>query len=957
MTKRIFLLAWLWAAAAFAADPEVVSSRGKKVVAVEFSGDALPANAHAKFASLANRDFSPSAIRSALLWYHENGGDSLLQVNAVDRGEGLIALKVEAHQRRKIGEVVFEGNHTTSSATLQQQIELKDGVEFEPEAAQAASQKIILYYSKLGYLASDVKYLFDTSTKILKFIVSEGEPTLISGIEISPLTSVERKDLRQKYESEIYGAFALRTGDRIQRDKVLDGIQAVKDWLRDHDFLTARDPALEYKVSEDGKVRIILDIAYGPRIRYGFRGNHQFSFRELNTLVSEVKEIASGGDYLSSVRRRVLEAYKEIGFANAKITTLVRDDNARGIRYVSLIVNEGTKIRVEKLEIEGIFSMNKEDARDKFRSFGTRLVQRNYFDEIGITRAADLFAEYLRSQGYLSARMEYVKTDFNEDHTKVKVSVLFSEGIQTRVQKVELMGVKSFPTSEVLEIFGLKEGEPFDIFAFEKGLQTIKDKYQEIGNLSAQIVNEASDSIVKYSKDNTQVFIHVEVDEGPTYRVGDIVVRGNKQTHARVVLRELPFISGDVLTSPLLNEAEDNLRTLNLFGQVIVRPIDHPGAEDVKDILILIDEVDPGTFDIVPGFRNDLGMRLGFEVGYQNLGGWNRSVNASAVFNRRFQNYYGREGNGWKTPEYNFSVGFKEPYLAEWPVVFTSNLNFLKRQYPSFDAKVRRLVLGVKRALTRYLSGFLEYGYEQVEISNVLKGSSYETDDPQRYIGSVTPGFVIDSRNNKYTPTGGIYSVNRLEVASKIFASEENVGYTRASSYNSTYFRLFEDVVLALAVNVGWQRSNLPQQPIPSYKLFRLGGLSSIRGYNEDGIAADISTDKAISGALGMLNYRGELRIPIMGSFGTALFLDAGNLFIDRFNFDPNQLRSSVGTGLRYNTAVGPVLLDFAWRLQSDPKVGDTCVTGFVSGGVGREATCLQQPTDRYKIHFAIGIF
>ncbi len=388
-----------------------------------------------------------------------------------------------------------------------------------------------------------------------------------------------------------------------------------------------------------------------------------------------------------------------------------------------------------------------------------------------------------------------------------------------------------------------------------------------------------------------------------------------------------------------------------------MRPIDRPGSEDVKDILILIDETDPGTFDIVPGIRNDLGLRLGFELGYQNLGGWNRSVNVGAVFNRRLQNYYGREGNGWKTPEYNFSIGFKEPYLAEWPVVFTSNLNFLKRQYPSFDAKVRRLILGVKRDLSRHLSGFLEYGYEQVEISNIVKGSAYEFDDPQRYIGSITPGFVIDSRNNAFTPAKGVYSVNRLELASQAFGSEENVGYSRASSYNSTYFNIFSDVVLALAVNVGWQRSTLTGKPIPTYKLFRLGGLSSIRGYNEEGIAADTSTNKVITGALGMLNYRGELRIPIRGSFGTALFLDAGNLFIDRLSFAPELLRSSVGTGLRYNTAVGPVLLDFAWRLQSDPKVGDTCVTGFASGTVGREATCLQQPTDRYKIHFAIGIF
>jgi outer membrane protein insertion porin family len=727
----------------------------------------------------------------------------------------------------------------------------------------------------------------------------------------------------------------------------------------------ARDPNLEYKVAESGTVGISLDINYGMRIRYGFRGNTQFSYRELIAMVGEVKEVSTGSDYLSAVRRRVLEAYKEIGLANAKITTLVREDPARGIRYVSLIVSEGKKIRIDGLNIEGVFSMSRDEARARFKKLGSRLVQRDYFDEAGINRAAELFAEQLRSEGYLSAKLEYVKLDFNQEHTKVKVSALFTEGVQTKVQSVEIVGAKSFPREEIMEIFGLKEGEPFNIFAFENGLQVLtKEKYQEIGNLNAQVVNEAADNIVRYSKDNTQVFIRVEIDEGPAFRVGEILVRGNKLTHARVVLREVPFITGDLLTAPHLLEAEDNLRKLNLFSDVKVRPIDHPGADDVKDILILVDESDPGTFDIVPGFRNDLGLRLGFDLGYQNLGGWNRSVNASAVVNKRMQNYYDRPNREWEKLEYVFSLGFKEPYLAEWPVVFTSNISFLKRQYHSFDAMVRKFTTGLKREISRYLDGFIEYGYEQVNIENIADTSPYRYDAKQRNIGTITPGFIVDSRKgidsrpNPFNPVKGLYSVNRFELASRFLGSMVDIGYYKASTNNSTYVRVYDDIVLALAMNVGWQRSNLIGKSIPYYKLFRLGGLSSIRGYNEDGI--DVGDEFNISGTLGMVNYRGELRVPLSGAFGTAFFLDAGNLFVDKpLVFAPDAQRSSVGTGLRYNTAVGPVLLDFAWRLQSDARVRDTCVTQVsgvpVATGSGRE--CLKQPTDRYKIHFAIGIF
>jgi outer membrane protein insertion porin family len=940
----------------------VLGFRSQPVTGVEFSGDPLPENVRARLGELTGKEFSATAVRSLLLWCQSNGVDALLEVYAVHSPRG-VQLRVNALQRRRIGSIAFEGNITTPTNVLQQQIDIKEDTEFEPELVKAAAQKLSVYYSKVGYLASDVKTSFDEKTRELKFTITEGEPTLITEVTLSPITSIEDKVLRERYQRDLLEVFGLHAGDRIQRDRVLEGVNAIKDWLRDHDFLLARDPNLEYKVAANGRVGFYIDISYGPRIRYGFRGNKQFSYRELSAIVRDVKEVASGTDYLASVRRKVLEAYREIGFANARITTLVREDPTLGIRYVSLVVNEGDKIYVENYDIEGVQSMNKEDAEKRFKSLGTRLVQRDFLDEAGVNRTAELFAEQLKSEGYLSAKLEYVKIDYNQDHTKARVGVLFTEGVQTRVGAVEIVGVKSFSTPEVLEMFGLKEGEPFNIFAFEKGLQVLVDKYQEIGNLSAQVVNEAGADIVRYNKDNSLVNLRVEVDEGPAYKVGEITVRGNQQTHARVILRELPFISGDVLTRPHLAEAEDNLRKLNLFGEVHVSPTDHPGSDDVKDVLVYVRESEPGTFDVVPGIRNDLGARLGFELGYQNLGGWNRSLNASAVFNRRLQDYYSWGNSDYKRLEYKFTVGFREPYLAEWPVVFTSSLDFLRRQYRSFYANVRKLTVGFKRELSRYLTGFIEYGYEQTEISEA-RLPYLPSDNGLTYIGTVTPGIIIDSRRdidnrpNSFNPMKGFYSVNRFETGAHPFGSMSNVAYYRATTFNSTYLRLYEGVVLALAMNVGWERSNATGMEnnvqvgkIPDIKLFRLGGLSSIRGYDEDGL--EVGTVTNVFGTLGSLNYRGELRVPIQGNFGTAFFLDAGNLFVDRYNFQPNQLRSSIGTGLRYNTAVGPVLLDFAWRLQSNSQVGDTCVTTQNA----TNQSCISVPTDRYKIHFAIGVF
>jgi outer membrane protein insertion porin family len=901
------------------------------------TGDVLPPSFRERVQALVGKPFHPSSVRALLLWWHESGGEALLTVD-YERMSGGIRLLVDVKARPKITSISFEGNFTVVTNVLLPQINIREGMDYESAAISDAEQKISAFYGRQGYLATAIQTRFDTSTGALIFSIKEGEPTLISSLKITPIETIERLDLRQRFESDLQEKFGLKVGDRLQRDRVMEGLQAIKDWLRFHDFLLARDPAPEYRVGEDGQVSVLININYGPRIRYGFRGNHQFSYRELMGLVGEIKEVSAGMDYLAAVRRRVLDAYKDIGLSNAKISSLVRDDPSRGIRWVTLAIDEGEKIGIESIVIDGVVSMGAKEAIGLFKSLAPRLVQRDYYHEAGITRAAELFVEQLQSRGFLSARLEFIRPEFSEDRKKVKILVLYNEGLQTKVGGVLYSGLKSIPEEEVNTMLGLKQGDPFNIFSFERGLVELKEKYKELGHLSMQIANEGAADFVSYSRDSSQVDLNISLEEGPVYQVGEIFVRGNKQTHARVVTRELPFVASDVLTSSLLSEAEDNIRQLNLFDQVTVSPVDRPGFENVKDILIFVEEGQPGSFDIVPGFRNDLGLRLGFELGYQNLGGWNRSVTARAVVNRRLELY--------RFPEYNFFLGFREPYIANTRIAFNSGLSLFRRQFLGFDARVNRVTLGLNRQLTRYLSGFLEYGFEQIRISNV-RPPYFASDEKTSLIGTLTPGVIVDMRNDRFNPSRGLYSVTRFEVASRFWGSQEEIGYYRATTFNTFYIPFLDGPVLALAANFGWQRSNLAGRPIPTYKLFRLGGLGSIRGYREDGI--EVGTTKELLGTLGLVNYRAEARVPLIGSFGAALFLDAGNLLVDRpISFAPAELRTTVGTGLRYQTPVGPVVLDFAWRLQSDERIGDTRVGGDNQA---------QRDVDRFRIHFSIGAF
>lgn len=89
---------------------------------------------------------------------------------------------------------------------------------------------------------------------------------------------------------------------------------------------------------------------------------------------------------------------------------------------------------------------------------------------------------------------------------------------------------------------------------------------------------------------------------------------------------------------------------------------------------------------------------------------------------------------------------------------------------------------------------------------------------------------------------------------------------------------------------------------------FRGGGATSNRGFLPGRLG------DGIAGGQRRWEASAELRVPLSTDFGVAVFLDAGDVSQSPvFRFDHPQ--TSTGFGFRYNTLVGPLRLDFGWRI------------------------------------------
>ena len=181
----------------------------------------------------------------------------------------------------------------------------------------------------------------------------------------------------------------------------------------------------------------------------------------------------------------------------------------------------------------------------------------------------------------------------------------------------------------------------------------------------------------------------------------------------------------------------------------------------------------------------------------------------------------------------------------------------------------------------------------------------------------------------------------------------------------SMYAPVVDRAVLALSVRAGTIVPLEQDAQVIGSKRFFLGGSSSLRGFREDGILAEdrrtelrreladcrslihpagCSADRlAVLGGRPPTSEGGELftlakaelRIPTRASLDVGLFLEAGNLWLDRTRYELKSLRYSAGAGLRYQTPVGPLAFDVGVNLDPDETLNEPLV----------------------QIHFSIGTF
>jgi outer membrane protein insertion porin family len=206
------------------------------------------------------------------------------------------------------------------------------------------------------------------------------------------------------------------------------------------------------------------------------------------------------------------------------------------------------------------------------------------------------------------------------------------------------------------------------------------------------------------------------------------------------------------------------------------------------------------------------------------------------------------------------------------------------------------------------------YAYEDADISDVFEDASILIQEMvgRNVTSSMTFGLRRNSKDRPWNTREGSYNSITYEYAGGPLGGD--VGFDRYQVTSGWYFPLPKDTSFMAQGRWGYVVKR-GDEKLPVYQKFRLGGINTIRGFDDYSISPrDPDTGDRIGGEK-MMIFNFEYRFPLIKDQGITgiVFFDAGNSWTKDDSYSFSDVKKSVGTGIRWYSPIGPLRIEYGW--------------------------------------------
>ncbi|ELY4005762.1 autotransporter assembly complex protein TamA [Cronobacter dublinensis] len=416
-----------------------------------------------------------------------------------------------------------------------------------------------------------------------------------------------------------------------------------------------------------------------------------------------------------------------------------------------------------------------------------------------------------------------------------------------------------------------------DYDSFKKGLTSVALR-------RGYFDSEYKKSQLGVSVERRQAFWDIDYDSGTRYRFGDVTFAGS-QIREEYLQNLVPFKKGDYYQSSDVAELSRRLSATGWFNSVVVAP-EFEKSRQTK-VLPLRGVVSPrikNTVEVGAGYSTDVGPRL------------------KANWRKPWINSYGHSlttSTSISAPEQQLDFSYKMPLLKN-PLeqYYLVQGGFKRTDLNDTEADSTTL------AVSRYWD--LSSGWQRA-INLRWSLDHFTQANVTHTTMLLYPGVMLSRTRSRggLMPTWGDSQRYSIDYSDTAWGSD--VDFVVLQAQNAWIRTLYDKHRFVARGNLGWIETNDFERVPPDLRFFA-GGDRSIRGYKYKSISPENDKGK-LTGASKLATGSLEYQYNVTGKWWGAVFVDSGEAVND---IKQSNFKTGAGVGVRWQSPVGPIKLDFA---------------------------------------------
>jgi outer membrane protein insertion porin family len=349
-----------------------------------------------------------------------------------------------------ISQIAFEGNDRIDDETLGNEVQLRSRLVFTRTKVQQDVQRVLDIYRRSGRFAATVepKVIQLPQNRVnLVFEIDEGPLTTIKAINIVGNTAFSDSDLEDELASSEYSFWNfLTTTDTYDPDRLAFDRDLLRRFYRNEGYADFTVLSVVAELTEDREEFIItFTVDEGERYKFGttefIASLRDLEPESLRRFVAYSEDDWFNASLVEETSVRIIDALGNRGFAFVEVDPQVDKDEENRIVNLTFEVNEGPKVFVERIDIEGNFRTLDEVIRREFR-----LVEGDAFNVTKLRRSRSR----IQNLGFFSAVDLQDEPGSQPDRAVVKVTVeeqstgnlSFGIGISSAIGPIGNIGIQ-----------------------------------------------------------------------------------------------------------------------------------------------------------------------------------------------------------------------------------------------------------------------------------------------------------------------------------------------------------------------------------------------------------------------------------------------------------------------------------------------------------------------------------